>query len=159
MLTRFEHFFDTHLFRTAARAMLFGTLLSFAVQSSSIPTSLAIPLAAAGVLKLSQLYPFSLGANLGSTARGPNDTRNLDRTSRRFMIGLLYQVRVGCVELALLCQVIPLGYRVTGSRQYGQRTRMTCKIAVSTSWRLISGRLGLGGGAARFSRRALFPRV
>src|SRR5690606_31667102 len=67
MLTRLEHFFDTHLFRTAARAMLFGTLLTFAVQSSSIPTSLAIPLAAAGVLKLSQLYPFSLGANLGTT--------------------------------------------------------------------------------------------
>ena len=61
--------------------------------------------------------------------------------------------------LALLCQVIPLGYRVTGSWQYGQRKRMTFKIAVSTSWRLISGRLGLGGGAARFSRRALFPRV
>src|SRR5690606_9988896 len=67
MLTRLEHFFDTHLFRTAARAMLFGTLLTFAVQSSSIPTSLAIPLAAAGILKLSQLYPFSLGANLGTT--------------------------------------------------------------------------------------------
>lgn len=62
-------------------------------------------------------------------------------------------------RLALLCQVIPLGYRVTGSWQYGQRKRMTFKIAVSTSWRLISGRLGLGGGAARFSRRALFPRV
>src|SRR5690606_18806102 len=50
-----------------ARAMLFGTLLTFAVQSSSIPTSLAIPLAAAGVLKLRQLYPFSLGANVGTT--------------------------------------------------------------------------------------------
>src|SRR5690606_28217478 len=62
-------------------------------------------------------------------------------------------------SIALLCQVIPLGYRVTGSWQYGQRKRMTFKIAVSTSWRLISGRLGLGGGAARFSRRALFPRV
>src|SRR5690606_34061721 len=67
MLTRLEHFFDTHLFRTAARAMLFGTLLTFAVQSSSIPTALAIPLAAAGILKLTQLYPFSLGANLGTT--------------------------------------------------------------------------------------------
>src|SRR5690606_6503446 len=67
MLTRLEQFFDTHLFRTAARAMLLGTLLTFAVQSSSIPTALAIPLAAAGILKLSQLYPFSLGANLGTT--------------------------------------------------------------------------------------------
>src|SRR5690606_18566815 len=62
-----EQFFDTHLFRNAGRAMLFGMLLTFTVQSSSIPTALAIPLTAAGILKLRQLYPFSLGANLGTT--------------------------------------------------------------------------------------------
>ena len=67
MLARLEQFFDTHLFRNAGRAMLFGLLLTFAVQSSSIPTALAIPLTAAGVLKLGQLYPFALGANLGTT--------------------------------------------------------------------------------------------
>lgn len=67
MLARLEQFFDTHLFRSAGRAMLLGLLITFAVQSSSIPTSLAIPLTAAGVLKLGQLYPFALGANLGTT--------------------------------------------------------------------------------------------
>jgi solute carrier family 34 (sodium-dependent phosphate cotransporter) len=67
MLRRLEHFFDTHLFRTPGRALLFGLLLTFAVQSSSIPTALAIPLAAAGVIKLMQIYPYSLGANLGTT--------------------------------------------------------------------------------------------
>lgn len=67
MLARLEQFFDTHLFRNAGRAMLFGMLLTFTVQSSSIPTALAIPLTAAGILKLRQLYPFSLGANLGTT--------------------------------------------------------------------------------------------
>ena len=67
MLRKLEHFFDTHLFSTPARALLFGLLLTFAVQSSSIPTALAIPLAAAGVIKLMQIYPFSLGANLGTT--------------------------------------------------------------------------------------------
>jgi solute carrier family 34 (sodium-dependent phosphate cotransporter) len=67
MLRRLEHFFDTHLFRTPGRALLFGLLLTFAVQSSSIPTALAIPLAAAGIIKLIQMYPFSLGSNLGTT--------------------------------------------------------------------------------------------
>jgi solute carrier family 34 (sodium-dependent phosphate cotransporter) len=67
MLTKLEHFFDTHLFRSPGRAMVFGLLLTFAVQSSSIPTAIAIPLAAAGILKLAQIYPFSLGANLGTT--------------------------------------------------------------------------------------------
>jgi solute carrier family 34 (sodium-dependent phosphate cotransporter) len=67
MLRRLEHFFDTHLFRTAGRAMFFGLLLTFAVQTSSVPTALAIPLAAAGVIKLMQVYPYALGANLGTT--------------------------------------------------------------------------------------------
>jgi solute carrier family 34 (sodium-dependent phosphate cotransporter) len=67
MLRRLEDIFDRHIFRTPLRAMLFGLLITFAVQSSSIPTALAIPLAAAGIIKLSQIYPFSLGANLGTT--------------------------------------------------------------------------------------------
>lgn len=67
VLVRVEGFFDRHLFRNWRRAMLFGLLLTVAVQSSSIPTSLAIPLAAAGVLKLIQVYPFNLGANVGTT--------------------------------------------------------------------------------------------
>lgn len=67
MLHRLEDVFDRHIFRTPARALFFGLVITFAVQSSSIPTALAIPLAAAGVIKLMQIYPFSLGANLGTT--------------------------------------------------------------------------------------------
>jgi solute carrier family 34 (sodium-dependent phosphate cotransporter) len=67
VLKRIEGFFDRHLFLNWHRAMLFGFLLTVAVQSSSIPTSLAIPLAGAGILKLIQVYPFNLGANLGTT--------------------------------------------------------------------------------------------
>jgi solute carrier family 34 (sodium-dependent phosphate cotransporter) len=67
MLRRLEDVFDRHIFRTPLRALAFGLLITFAVQSSSIPTALAIPLAAAGVIKLVQIYPFSLGANLGTT--------------------------------------------------------------------------------------------
>jgi solute carrier family 34 (sodium-dependent phosphate cotransporter) len=67
MLRKLEDIFDRHIFRTPGRALLFGMLITFAVQSSSIPTALAIPLAAAGVIKLMQIYPFSLGANLGTT--------------------------------------------------------------------------------------------
>jgi solute carrier family 34 (sodium-dependent phosphate cotransporter) len=67
MLRTLEDVFDRHIFRTPTRALLFGLLITFAVQSSSIPTALSIPLAAAGVIKLMQIYPFSLGANLGTT--------------------------------------------------------------------------------------------
>jgi solute carrier family 34 (sodium-dependent phosphate cotransporter) len=67
VLRRLEGFFDRHLFRNWHRAMLFGLVLTIAVQSSSIPTALAIPLAGAGILKLIQIYPFNLGANVGTT--------------------------------------------------------------------------------------------
>jgi solute carrier family 34 (sodium-dependent phosphate cotransporter) len=67
VIEKLESFFDEHLFKTPIRAMFFGFILTVAVQSSSIPTSLLIPLAAAGILKLIQIYPFSLGANVGTT--------------------------------------------------------------------------------------------
>ena len=37
------------------------------VQSSSITTSTIVPLAGAGVLTLRQIFPFTLGANIGTT--------------------------------------------------------------------------------------------
>ena len=37
------------------------------VQSSSITTSLVVALAGAGVLSLRQIFPFTLGANIGTT--------------------------------------------------------------------------------------------
>lgn len=67
VLTKVEHFFDRHLFKTWPRAMFFGLLLTISVQTSSIPTALAIPLAGAGILKLIQIYPYSLGSNVGTT--------------------------------------------------------------------------------------------
>ncbi len=67
VLARVENFFDAYLFKNAGRAMLFGMLLTVAVQSSSITTSLIIPLAGAGVLRLIQILPYTLGANVGTT--------------------------------------------------------------------------------------------
>lgn len=43
-----------------------GTVVTVFVQSSSTTTSLMVPLAGAGVLSLRQIYPFTLGANIGT---------------------------------------------------------------------------------------------
>ena len=67
VLEKVEAFFDTYIFKTALRAMIFGVLLTISVQSSSITTSTIVPLAGAGVLSLRQIYPFTLGANIGTT--------------------------------------------------------------------------------------------
>jgi len=50
-----------------ALALLLGMTITFAVQSSSITTSILIPLAGAGVVTLRNAYPVTLGANVGTT--------------------------------------------------------------------------------------------
>lgn len=44
-----------------------GTLVTVLVQSSSTTTSIIVPLAGSGVIKLRHVYPFTLGANIGTT--------------------------------------------------------------------------------------------
>ncbi len=48
-------------------AIAVGTIITVAVQSSSITTSILIPMSAAGVISLRNAYPVTLGANLGTT--------------------------------------------------------------------------------------------
>ena len=67
VLNKVEVFFDEYIFKTAVRAIGFGIALTIMVQSSSITTSLVVPLAGAGVLTLRQIFPFTLGANIGTT--------------------------------------------------------------------------------------------
>lgn len=47
--------------------ILSGTLITVMVQSSSTTTSLMVPLAGSGTFSLKQVYPFTLGANIGTT--------------------------------------------------------------------------------------------
>ena len=47
--------------------LLVGLLMTIAVQSSSITTSILVPMVGAGVLTLRNAFPVTLGANLGTT--------------------------------------------------------------------------------------------
>ena len=67
VLDKIKQYFDQYIFKTALRAIIFGMFLTILVQSSSITTSTIVPLAGAGVVTLRQIYPFTLGANLGTT--------------------------------------------------------------------------------------------
>lgn len=44
-----------------------GTVITVMVQSSSTTTSLAVPLAGSGAFSLRQIYPFTIGCNIGTT--------------------------------------------------------------------------------------------
>lgn len=67
VLARMERLFDRVLFRNDAASFTLGMVATATVQSSSATTSLVIPLAGTGVLSLRQIYPYTLGANLGTT--------------------------------------------------------------------------------------------
>ncbi len=67
MLERLEAFFTRYLFKNPVLSLALGVMVTVLVQSSSVTTSLIVPLAGAGVLKLWQVFPFTLGANLGTT--------------------------------------------------------------------------------------------
>lgn len=67
VVSRAKDWFDKYLFKTALRAFLVGIVLTILVQSSSITTSLIVPMAGAGLLTLEQIFPYTLGANIGTT--------------------------------------------------------------------------------------------
>lgn len=67
MQERMEVLVSRALARNVWVAIAVGIIATVMVQSSSITTSLMVPLAGAGVLSLNQAFPVTLGANLGTT--------------------------------------------------------------------------------------------
>ena len=64
---RAERLLDRTLFRSPLAAIGAGTLITAMVQSSSITTSIMVPMVGAGVVTLEQVFPFTIGANIGTT--------------------------------------------------------------------------------------------
>ena len=67
LTARAERLLDRTLFRSPLAAIGAGTLITVMVQSSSITTSVMVPLVGAGVVTLEQLFPLTIGANFGTT--------------------------------------------------------------------------------------------
>jgi solute carrier family 34 (sodium-dependent phosphate cotransporter) len=67
MSGRAERILHQTMFRSPIAAITAGLLMTVMVQSSSITTSVMIPLVAAGIVSLQQVFPFTIGANLGTT--------------------------------------------------------------------------------------------
>lgn len=70
LLHRLEGLFRKYFFRNDFVAYVTGAVTTVLVQSSSITTSLIVPLAGAGAVKLRRVFPYVLGANLGTTVTG-----------------------------------------------------------------------------------------
>lgn len=59
--------FEDLFFRTMWKSFGWGTALTAAIQSSSVATSIVVPLAATGKIKAKHVYSFIIGANIGTT--------------------------------------------------------------------------------------------
>lgn len=64
---RMEGLLHRTLFSSAWAAVGAGLVMTVMVQSSSITTSLIVPLIGAGMVTLEQAFPFTIGANIGTT--------------------------------------------------------------------------------------------
>ncbi len=60
---RFQQFF----FRSPMKSFAWGLLTTAAIRSSTVTTSLVVPLVAKKVVKIKSAFPFVLGANIGTT--------------------------------------------------------------------------------------------
>jgi len=67
MTGRAKNILHTALGRGLIAGILAGLFFTILVQSSSATTSMMIPLAGSGVFGLNVIYPFTLGANIGTT--------------------------------------------------------------------------------------------
>jgi sodium-dependent phosphate cotransporter len=67
ILPKVTFLFDRMLFKTTIRAFLLVLFITMGVQSSSIVISVVVPLSAAGLLTLDRIFPYTLGANIGTT--------------------------------------------------------------------------------------------
>ena len=67
VLGRAEGALDRYIFGKPMLALLAGLVLTVFVQSSSVTTSLVVPLVGAGILTVRQIFPYTLGANVGTT--------------------------------------------------------------------------------------------
>lgn len=66
-LGRAEIVIDKLIGRSGTTGMAVGAGVTAVIQSSSVTTSLLVPLAGAGVVTLEQIFPVALGANVGTT--------------------------------------------------------------------------------------------
>jgi sodium-dependent phosphate cotransporter len=67
MLGKVESVLDRTVGRNAALGLVVGVVVTAVIQSSSITTSILVPLAAAGIVTVDQVFPITVGANIGTT--------------------------------------------------------------------------------------------
>jgi sodium-dependent phosphate cotransporter len=66
-MARVENLLHQYLFTSPLSAFLLGLIITTVIQSSSATTSLIVPIVGAGLLTVSDIFPYVLGTNIGTT--------------------------------------------------------------------------------------------
>lgn len=64
---RVENLLHQYLFSSPLSAFFLGFIITAVIQSSSATTSLIVPIVGAGMLSVTEIFPFVLGTNIGTT--------------------------------------------------------------------------------------------
>ena len=67
VLTRAESFVGKVIGKSGWMGIIIGMVVTAIVHSSSVTTSVLVPMAAAGIVTVTQVFPITIGANLGTT--------------------------------------------------------------------------------------------
>lgn len=97
MTGKAKHLVEKAVGGNTATGIASGTIVTMLVQSSSTTTSLIVPLAGAGVLTTRQVFPFTMGANIGTCITALLAATAVDGPFREFalqiaLVHLLYNV-------------------------------------------------------------------
>lgn len=92
-------------------SLIAGLLFTIFVQSSSITTSLLIPLVAAGILSVKAIFPITMGANIGTTTTAilaSFATGNISAITIAFAHFLFNVIGVVCIYPVKMFRVVPI---------------------------------------------------
>lgn len=67
VITKAKVLLDYYLFKNDRTSFGVGLAITTVVQSSSIATSMIVPMVGSGLLTIRQIFPYTLGANIGTT--------------------------------------------------------------------------------------------
>ncbi|WP_066016985.1 Na/Pi symporter [Endozoicomonas atrinae] len=118
--------------RGPATGIFSGMMMTIAVQSSSTCTSLIVPLAGNGIFKLKEIYPFTLGSNIGTTI-----TALLAATAVQGTMGF-FALQIALVHLLFNVSAVLLIYTIPFLRNIPPRlARRFAQVASRNKWMVL----------------------
>jgi sodium-dependent phosphate cotransporter len=111
VISRAEIILDRVLSKNSILGIFAGMLFTVIVQSSSITTSMLVPLVAAGIVTIESAFPITIGANLGTTGTtilASFATGNVSAIVIAFAHFLFNLTGTICIYPIRACRMIPI---------------------------------------------------